>query len=47
METKEEIHDGIIELLNKVDKTNFTKKEFEIMAESIIDYIDEIARSLK
>lgn len=42
----EEIENQIIALLNEADK-NLSKKEFESLSESIIDYIDEIARSKK
>lgn len=42
----EEIENQIIESLNEADM-KLSKKEFESLAESIIDYIDEIARSKK
>jgi len=41
----EEIERNIIEQLNKTEK--LTKEEFDMLAESIIDYIDEIGRSKK
>lgn len=40
----EEIENKIIEALNEAD-AKLSKKEFEILSESIIDYIDEIGRS--
>ncbi len=40
----EEIENKIIELLNEADE-KLSKMEFESLAESIIDYIDKIARS--
>ena len=40
----EEIHDKIIEALNEADE-KLTATEFSQLAESIIDYIDEISRS--
>ena len=40
----EEIHDKIIESLNEADE-KLTATEFSQLAESIIDYIDEISRS--
>lgn len=42
----EEIENQIIELLNEAGE-KLSKKEFESLSESIIDYIDEIARSKK
>ncbi len=39
-----EIENKIIELLNEADE-KLSKMEFESLAESIIDYIDEIAKS--
>ena len=42
----EEIENQIIELLNEAAE-KLSKKEFELLSESIIDYIDEIARSKK
>lgn len=42
----EVIENKIISLLNESDET-LTKEEFAILAESIIDYIDEIGRSKK
>jgi len=42
----EDLESKIVELLNEADKT-LTKNEFETLAESIIDYIDELARSKK
>lgn len=41
---KEVIENRIIDALNEADD-NLTKKEFEELSESIIDYIDEICRS--
>ncbi len=41
---KEDIENKIIEALNEAD-IKLDKKEFEQLASSIIDYIDEIARS--
>ena len=40
----EELENKIIETLNEADKV-LTKSEFESLAESIIDYIDQIARA--
>lgn len=40
----EEIENKMIELLNKAGYT-LSKEEFASLSESIIDYIDEIARS--
>ena len=42
----EEIENQIIELLNEAGE-KLSKKEFASLSESIIDYIDEIARSKK
>jgi hypothetical protein len=42
----EDLESKIVELLNEADET-LTKDEFETLAESIIDYIDELARSKK
>lgn len=42
----EEMEDKIIELLNESD-SKLSKEEFAVLAESIIDYIDEIGRSKK
>ena len=42
----EELENKIVELLNEADKT-LNKDEFESLAESIIDYIDELAQSKK
>ena len=42
----QEIENKIIELLNEADET-LSKEEFASLSESIIDYIDEIARSKK
>jgi hypothetical protein len=42
----QEIEDKIIELLNEADET-LTAKEFSSLAESIIDYIDDISKSKK
>ena len=42
----EELENKIVELLNEADK-NLNKDEFESLAESIIDYIDELVRSKK
>ena len=42
----EDLENKIVELLNEADET-LTKDEFKILAESIIDYIDELARSKK
>ena len=41
---QEEIENRIIRILNFADEF-LTKREFDSMAESIIDYIDEISRS--
>ncbi len=41
---KEEIEDKIIQYLNDAD-ANLSKIEFNMLAESIIDYIDEIGRN--
>ena len=43
---KEELENRIIEILNEADKT-LNEEEFNQIAESIIDYIDEIGRSKK
>lgn len=40
------IEDKIIELLNEADST-LNSNDFGILAESIIDYIDEIGRNKK
>lgn len=40
----EELENKIIEILNEADEV-LTKSEFERLAESIIDYIDQIGRS--
>jgi hypothetical protein len=42
----EDLESKIVELLNEADET-LTKDEFETLAESIIDYINELARSKK
>ena len=42
----EDLESKIVELLNEADET-LTKDEFETLAESIINYIDELARSKK
>lgn len=42
----EEIEGKMIDLLNDANE-KLSKKEFESLSESIIDYIDEIARSKK
>jgi hypothetical protein len=42
----EDLESKIVELLNEADET-LTKDEFKTLAESIIDYIDELARSKK
>jgi hypothetical protein len=43
---KEELENRIIELLNEADNT-LNEEEFNQIAESIIDYIDEIGRNKK
>ena len=43
---REELENKIIDLLNESD-IELNKEEFESLAESIIDYIDQIARSKK
>ena len=40
----EELENNIVKLLNQADN-ELTKEEFNMLAESIIDYIDEISRS--
>ena len=40
----EELENKLIEILNEADEV-LTKSEFESLAESIIDYIDQIGRS--
>jgi hypothetical protein len=42
----EELENKIVETLNEANLT-LSKNEFEILAESIINYIDEIARTKK
>ena len=42
----EQLENKIIELLNEAD-SNLNKEEFEQLAESIINYIDDIGRSKK
>ena len=42
----QELENKLIEILNEAD-TKLSKSEFEILAESIIDYIDEIANHKK
>jgi uncharacterized FlgJ-related protein len=44
LKNMETIETKIVELLNEADK-NLNKKEFESLAESVIDYINELARS--
>lgn len=41
-----QLEDKIIELLDEAGE-KLSKNDFEILAESIMDYIDEIARSKK
>jgi len=40
----EELENKLIEILNEAD-SKLSKSEFESLAESIIDYIDQIGRS--
>ena len=42
----EELESKIVELLNKAE-TDLDVKEFNMLSESIIDYIDEIGRRKK
>lgn len=41
----EDLENKIVELLNQAEK-ELSKEEFESLAESIIDYIDQIARRI-
>jgi hypothetical protein len=43
---KQQLEDKIIDLLDEAGE-KLSKDDFEMLAESIVDYIDEIARSKK